>query len=85
MQLRGVGQWQLALELFHRVTADSVAPNAAIFNAAMSACAQGCHMMSISMLATYISQGHQPHLAAAKRTSCQVQASRVSFVGVLAI
>ena len=35
------GQWQLALELFHRVAADNVAPNAAIFNAAMSACAQG--------------------------------------------
>ena len=35
------GQWQLALELFHRVAADGVGPNAAIFNAAMSACAQG--------------------------------------------
>ena len=39
------GQWQLALELFHRVTADSVAPNAAIFNAAMSACAQGTRLV----------------------------------------
>ena len=35
------GQWALALELFHRVAADGVGPNAAIFNAAMSACAQG--------------------------------------------
>ena len=43
------GQWQLALELFHRVTADSVAPNAAIFNAALSACAQGAPWMQRSL------------------------------------
>ena len=40
------GHWQLALELFHRVAADGVAPNAAIFNAAMAACVQGADSLS---------------------------------------
>ena len=54
------GQWQLALELFHRVAADSVAPNAAIFNAAMSACAQGAPMM------------HEAHIGSSDDVFCSL-------------
>ena len=35
------GRWQLALNLFGQMERDGIAPNTAIFNAAMSACAQG--------------------------------------------
>lgn len=35
------GRWRLALDLFGQMERDGIAPNTAIFNAAMSACAQG--------------------------------------------
>lgn len=35
------GHWRLALDLFAQMNQDSIAPNTAIFNAALSACAQG--------------------------------------------
>ena len=55
------GQWQLALKLFHRVTGGSVAPNAAIFNAAMSACAKSNSYDLITiMLASHSGQRPQP-------------------------
>jgi pentatricopeptide repeat domain-containing protein 1 len=35
------GRWQLALDLYRRMQADGIKANAAIYNSAMSACAQG--------------------------------------------
>ena len=35
------GRWRLALDLFAQMGRDGIAPNTAIYNATMSACAQG--------------------------------------------
>ena len=39
------GRWRLCLDIFGRMRKDGVAPNAAIYNAAMAAAAQGTQLL----------------------------------------